>query len=221
MKEIDMVSSPRKIYLVRHAESAWNSERRVQGTALQVALSPMGRAQALLLGGRLRALPLEAVYSSDARRTLETARLALGEDFPVRISEEIRELSLGEWEGKLISDLRDEDPEKLEAWYRKPSTVRLERGEDLVRFRKRVVSFMDGKAASGAGDVAVITHGGVICIYLTHILGMHLDDLWSFSLPNASITTVVLDFKPRLRSFGDTSHLDASALGLDGMPAPL
>jgi alpha-ribazole phosphatase len=130
-------------------------------------------------------------------------------------------LSLGEWEGKLISDLRDEDPEKLEAWYRKPSTVRLERGEDLVRFRKRVVSFMDGKAASGAGDVAVITHGGVICIYLTHILGMHLDDLWSFSLPNASITTVVLDFKPRLRSFGDTSHLDASALGLDGMPAPL
>jgi broad specificity phosphatase PhoE len=221
MKEIDMVSSPRKIYLVRHAESAWNSERRVQGTALQVALSPTGRAQALLLGGRLRALPLEAVYSSDARRTLETARLALGEDFPVRISEEIRELSLGEWEGKLISDLRDEDPEKLEAWYRKPSTVRLERGEDLVRFRKRVVSFMDGKAASGAGDVAVITHGGVICIYLTHILGMHLDDLWSFSLPNASITTVVLDFKPRLRSFGDTSHLDASALGLDGMPAPL
>jgi broad specificity phosphatase PhoE len=221
MKEIDMVSSPRKIYLVRHAESAWNSERRVQGTALQVALSPTGRAQALLLGGRLRALPLEAVYSSDARRTIETARLALGEDFPVRISEEIRELSLGEWEGKLISDLRDEDPEKLEAWYRKPSTVRLERGEDLVRFRKRVVSFMDGKAASGAGDVAVITHGGVICIYLTHILGMHLDDLWSFSLPNASITTVVLDFKPRLRSFGDTSHLDASALGLDGMPAPL
>jgi broad specificity phosphatase PhoE len=221
MKEIDMVSSPRKIYLVRHAESAWNSERRVQGTALQVALSPTGRAQALLLGGRLRALPLEAVYSSDARRTIETVRLALGEDFPVRISEEIRELSLGEWEGKLISDLRDEDPEKLEAWYRKPSTVRLERGEDLVRFRKRVVSFMDGKAASGAGDVAVITHGGVICIYLTHILGMHLDDLWSFSLPNASITTVVLDFKPRLRSFGDTSHLDASALGLDGMPAPL
>lgn len=216
-----MVSSPRKIYLVRHAESAWNIERRVQGTALQVALSPTGRTQARLLGGRLRALPLEAVYSSDAGRTLETARLALGEDFPLRISGEIRELSLGEWEGRLISDLRDEDAEKLDAWYRKPSTVRIAGGEDLVLFRKRVVSFIEGKAASGAGDFAVITHGGVICMYLTHILGMHVDDLWSFSLPNASITTVVLDFKPRLRSFGDTSHLDGSALGLDGMPAPL
>ncbi|MCX5754378.1 MAG: histidine phosphatase family protein [Candidatus Krumholzibacteria bacterium] len=212
---------PRKIYLVRHAESAWNRERRVQGTALQVALSPMGRTQARLLGGRLRALPLEAVYSSDARRTLETARLALGEDVPLKVSAEIRELSLGEWEGRLIGDLRDADPEKLDAWYRRPSTVKIEGGEDLVRFRKRVVTFMDGSAASGVGDVAVITHGGVICIYLTHILGMHVDDLWSVSLPNASITTVVLDFKPRLRSFGDTSHLDGSALGLDGMPAPL
>lgn len=216
-----MVSMPRKIYLIRHAESAWNSERRVQGTALQVALSPTGRAQARLLGDRLKALPLETVYSSDARRTLETARLALGEDFPLSISEEIRELSLGAWEGKLIGDLRDEDPDKLEAWYRRPSTVRIDGGEDLVRFKKRVVTFMDASAASAAGDVAVITHGGVICIYLTHILGMHVDDLWSFSLPNASITAVALDFKPRLRSFGDTSHLDSSALGLDGMPAPL
>ncbi len=216
-----MGSSPRKIHLVRHAESAWNLERRVQGTALDVALSATGREQAKLLGRRLRALPLEAVYSSDAGRTLETARLALGDGFPLRISEEIRELSLGEWEGRLIEDLRAEDPAKLDAWYRRPSTVRLERGEDLTGFRKRVVTFMDASAAAHAGDVALITHGGVICVYLTHILGMHVDDMWSFSLPNASITTVVLDFKPRLRSFGDTAHLDARALGLDGMPAPL
>jgi broad specificity phosphatase PhoE len=221
MKERDMGSRPRKIHLIRHAESAWNLERRVQGTALDVALSPTGREQARLLGRRLKTLSPDAVYSSDAGRTLETARLALGEGFPLRISEEIRELSLGEWEGRLIADLQAEDPAKLDAWYRRPSTVRLERGEDLGVFRNRVVSFMDANVASGAGDVAVITHGGVICIYLTHILGMHVDDLWSFSLPNASITTLVLDFKPRLRAFGDTAHLDASALGLDGMPAPL
>ena len=100
--------------------------------------------------------------------------------------------------------------------------MKLDGGEDLVAFRNRVVSFIDGIAVSpDGGDVAVITHGGVICIYMTHLLGMHVDDIWSFSLPNASITTVVLDFKPRLRSFGDTAHLDAAALGLDGMPAPL
>jgi broad specificity phosphatase PhoE len=221
MKEREMASPPRKIHLIRHAESAWNSERRVQGTALPVALSPTGREQARLLGRRLRTLPLEAVHSSDAGRTLETARLALGDDYPLRISEEIRELALGAWEGRFIAELREEDPEKLDAWYRRPSTVRIEGGEDLARFKRRVVSFMDASAAAATGDVAVVTHGGVICIYLTHILGMQPDDLWSFSVPNASITTVVLDFRPRLRSFGDTAHLDASALGFDGMPAPL
>lgn len=217
-----MDSSPRKIYLIRHAESLWNSERRVQGTCLQVPLSPTGRSQAQLLGRRLRTLPLRAVYSSDAERALETARLSLIDGRLVTVSREIRELSLGEWEGRLIADLRAEDPEKLDAWYRKPSTVRLKGGEDLGAFRNRVVSFIDGIVGSpDGGDTAVITHGGVICGYLTHILGMHADDIWSFSLPNASITTVVLDFKPRLRSFGDTAHLDTAALGLDGMPAPL
>jgi len=215
-------SSPRKIYLIRHAESLWNSERRVQGTCLQVPLSPTGRTQARLLGRRLRTLPLRAVYSSDAERALETARLSLVDGRPVTVSREIRELSLGEWEGRLIADLRAENSEKLDAWYRKPSTVRLKGGEDLGAFRNRVVSFIDGiVGCPDGGDTAVITHGGVICGYLTHILGMPADDIWSFSLPNASITTVVLDFKPRLRSFGDTAHLDTAALGLDGMPAPL
>ena len=216
-----MSTALRKIYLVRHAESSWNRERRVQGTCLEVPLSPTGRAQAQLLGARLRAMPLEAVYSSDADRALATARLALGDGRRITVSDRIRELSLGEWEGRLISDLHAEDPGKLDAWYRTPSTVNLKGGEDLASFRRRVVSFMDEIIAAPGGDAAIITHGGVICIYLTHLLRMHVDDLWSFSLPNASITTVVLDFKPRLRSFGETAHLDASVLGLDGMPAPL
>ena len=118
----------RKIYLVRHAESSWNRERRVQGTCLEVPLSPTGEKQARLLGPRLRALALRAVYSSDARRTLETARRALGDDYPIEVSDRLRELSLGEWEGRLISDLEREDPGKLAAWYRKPSTVEIARG---------------------------------------------------------------------------------------------
>jgi broad specificity phosphatase PhoE len=212
----------RKLYLVRHAESAWNSEHRVQGTCLDVPLSPTGRAQAELLGRRLRTLPLAAVYSSDAERALETTRLALGDRFPFERAAELRELSLGEWEGRLISEIRAETPERIDTWYRRPTAVRLAGAENLHLFRERVVSFMDKIIASpDGGDVAVVTHGGVICSYLTYLLNMSIDDLWSFSLPNASITTIVLDFRPRLRSFGDTAHLDAEALGLDGMPAPL
>lgn len=212
----------RKLHLVRHAESLWNGERRVQGTCLDVPLSPLGRSQAALLGRRLSALPVAAVYSSDARRAVETARLALGDGREIVVDPALRELSLGEWEGRLIADIRRETPERIEAWYRRPSSVGLEGADDLDAFRERAVATV-GRilAAHGVSDVAVVSHGGFICSYLTWALGMSVDDIWSFSLPNASITTVVLDFKPRLRAFGDTAHLDAPAIGLDGMPTPL
>jgi broad specificity phosphatase PhoE len=212
----------RKIHLVRHAESLWNSERRVQGQCLEVPLSSTGRAQARLLGGPLRKLGLSAVYSSDAERALETTRLALGAEYPIEILPELREMALGEWEGRLVSEIRAAEPDKIETWYRKPSAVRIEGGENLHSFRTRVISVMDRLIeASGTSDIAIVTHGGVICGYLTVLLDMDIDNLWSFSLPNASITTVVLDFRPRLRTFGDTAHLDERAIGLDGMPAPL
>jgi probable phosphoglycerate mutase len=212
----------RKIYLVRHAESVWNSEHRVQGRRLDVPLSATGRVQAKLLGRRLATLPLASVHASDAERALETARLAFGDGRRFETSPELREMSLGEWEGRLISEIRAETPDKIETWYRKPSAVLLEGGENLHSFRERVISVMDRIiASSNGGDVAIVTHGGVICGYLTYLLNMSIDDLWSFSLPNASITTIILDFRPRLRSFGDTSHIEAGVLGLDGMPAPL
>ena len=212
----------RKLYLVRHAESLWNSERRVQGTCLDVPLSPVGRSQAGLLGRRLSALRVAAVYASDARRAMDTARLALGDGREIIVDPALRELSLGEWEGRLVADIRRETPERIEAWYRKPSSVTIAGADDLVSFRARAVETMERiLAAHDEADVAVVTHGGFICSYLTWALGMSVDDIWSFSLPNASITTVVLDFKPRLRVFGDTAHLDAPSIGLDGMPSPL
>ena len=73
------------LYLVRHAESVWNSERRVQGTCLEVPLSPAGREQADLLGRRLRQLSFGHVYCSPAERALETARIALGEEHPITV----------------------------------------------------------------------------------------------------------------------------------------
>ncbi len=69
-------------------------------------------------------------------------------------------------------------------------------------------------------SIVVISHGAVICSYLTWVLGMDIDDLWSFSLPNASVTTLLVDFKLRLRCFGDISHLESAPCEFDGIPAP-
>lgn len=217
-----MEPEKRKIHLVRHAESVWNEERRVQGTCSGIPLSERGRIQARLLGNRLRSLRVRSIYCSDAERAIETARIALGDGGNITLMHDLRELSLGEWEGRLISDLRESGPDLLERWYREPTKAEVEGAEDMFSFKKRIVgAFNTILGVPDGGDAIVITHGGVICAYLTHILDMKLDDIWSFSLPNASVTTIVLDFKMRLRSFGDTSHLHDGCLGSDGMPSAL
>jgi broad specificity phosphatase PhoE len=210
----------RKVHLVRHGESIWNSIRRVQGNHEGVHLSELGRAQAKMLGKRLGRMEISRVYCSSADRAVETARIALGEDYPIEFVDDLCEISFGSWEGKLVSDIREQFPGVMEKWFHTPSKVKIEGAEDFGAFHLRVRAAIGRIIESTEGDILIVAHGGTICTWLTHILGMEPDDLWSFSLPNTSLTTVVLDFKPRIRLLGDVSHLDGRTLGFDGMPSP-
>jgi broad specificity phosphatase PhoE len=211
----------RKIYLVRHGESTWNAVRRVQGNHGGVRLSELGRAQAALLGERLRRIDFGPVYCSSAERAVETARIALGDDHEIEFDDDLVEISFGEWEGLLVSEVKERYPGRMEEWFVSPSRVEIEGAEPFPEFHERACSAVDRIIGSSEGDTLIISHGGIICAWLTHILGMSPDDIWSFSLPNTSLTTVVIDFRPRLRLLGDVSHLDGKTLGFDGMPTPV
>lgn len=215
------MSAERRIHLVRHGESTFNSARRVQGNGDGILLSETGRRQARMLGERLRAMALEKVFCSSAERAVETVRIALGDDHPVVFLDELREIGFGEWEGLLVGEVRERHPGALEQWFRAPSSVTIAGAEPFMDFHRRAVGAVEGIVAGTRGDVLIVAHGGIICAWLTHVLGMDPDELWAFSLPNASLTTVVIDFKPRLRLFGDVSHIDRAARGFDGMPSPL
>jgi broad specificity phosphatase PhoE len=214
------MSELRKVHLVRHGESTYNAVRRVQGNGHGIRLSETGRRQAGMLGERLRSMTFERVFCSSAERAVETARLALGEDHPLELRDDLREIGFGEWEGLLVEEVRERFPGELDLWFRAPSSVTINGAEPYEAFYRRAVGAVQEIAASVSGDLVVITHGGIICAWLTHVLGMSPEALWSFSLPNASLTTVVLDFKPRLRLLGDVSHIDRSVRGFDGMPSP-
>ena len=216
-----MNQDSRKIHMVRHGESQWNSERRVQKNTEGVALSERGRRQAELLGLRLKGMRFDHVFCSDVQRASETARISLGESYPVLFSSELREIAFGEWEGRLVSEIEEETPGAMARWFRSPSKVEIKGAEKFLDFHARIVREIDRITESTSGDILIISHGGVICTWLTHILGMAPDDIWSFSLPNASITTVMLEFRPRLRLLGDAHHLTGDSLGFDGMPSSI
>ena len=120
-----MEPDSRKIHLVRHGESEWNRVRRVQGDAFGVVLSERGREQARLLGERLRTMHFDHIFSSDVERAAETTRIALGDSYDVKYTNDLREISFGEWEGRLVTEIKEEFPGDLENWFACPSKVRI------------------------------------------------------------------------------------------------
>lgn len=197
------------LYLIRHGETDFNRDGRIQGHT-ESDLSERGRDQARRVGERLRQHDLIAAYTSPARRAVDTCNIALDGMVPVHEREGLREIHLGAWEGRKAADLRVEFPDEVRLWFEKPSAVHIDGAETLLDFRDRVTTTMDGiRGGYDGGAIAVFAHGGVICTYLTSLLGMSLDDIWRFKIRNGSLTRVIFPMgRPRIDLLGDIHHLD-------------
>ena len=195
-----------RLLLARHGESVWNAERRFQGHT-DIELSARGRAQAEALGRALRGYRVVAAYVSPFHRARETAELALRESgVPLTVIEELRELSLGEWEGCTVDEVRAQAGDPYRAWLRAPHDCPPPGGEPLPVVSERVRAAIERIArAHGPGeDVLIVSHGGVISVYACHILGCSFNQLWRLRVDNASLTVVR---PPRIVSLNDTAHL--------------
>ena len=197
-----------RLLLARHGETLWNAERRFQGST-DVALSARGRAQAEALRRGLRGYRIRAAYVSPFRRARETAELALrGTGVPLVVLDELRELSLGQWEGCTVDEVRAREGDPYVAWLRAPHDCPPPDGEPLPIVSDRVRAAIDRIAAAhpDGDDVLVVAHGGVISVYACHLLGCSFNHLWRLRVDNASLTVVR---PPRLVSLNETGHLGA------------
>ena len=187
--------------LIRHGESIWNQERRIQGN-LDPDLSDRGRAQAELLAERLKGRPFAALYTSPLRRALDTATI-LGESAGLapRSIDGLREIRLGEWEGKTATEIRTASGDLYDRWLDRPLDVSSPPGGEEIRaFQQRAVGAIDSlRRAHIDGGLLVVTHGGVIKVYLCHILGLDLNRLFRIRTDNTAVTEILFN--------GDTSHL--------------
>jgi probable phosphoglycerate mutase len=186
----------------------WNEVRRFQG-AMDVALSDGGRAQARALGSALRGFRPAVAYVSPMERARETAEIALaGMDVPIVSLPELRELSLGDWEGCTHEEIRQRDGDPYRAWVRAPLDCPPPGAEPLPDVHRRVLLAIDRIAAThrDGEDVLVVAHGGVISVYACHLLGCSFNALWRLRVDNASLTVVE---PPRIVTLNDTRHLSS------------
>ncbi|MFC1799957.1 histidine phosphatase family protein [Candidatus Eisenbacteria bacterium] len=196
------------MFLVRHAESTWNRQKKIQGQR-DPQLSPYGTKEAKLLAKRFKGLEFEAVYSSPLKRAQGTARAIVGKRAEVQCIEELTEINLGEWEGRTLNQIRRKFGDSFDRWAVSPSKVQVPGGEDFKEFKKRVGKVMRGiERKHREGNVLVVCHGGVISTYATTLLNLPPDDVWCLTVKNASLTIVEIGLDIRkLITFNDISHL--------------
>ncbi len=214
----DMARVPHtRICLVRHGETAWNAEGRVQGQ-LDVPLSELGQAQARATAAALAGERFAAVYASDLERARQTAAPAaqrLG--LEVRLEPALRERHYGMFESLTYAEVRERFPAEYARFKRKDPEFDFTGGESLRAFAERAVACVAGLAQRHAGEsILVVTHGGVLDMVYRHATGCGLSTPRDFELPNAAINRVeVAPGGWRVALWAEVAHLQAA---LDELP---
>jgi broad specificity phosphatase PhoE len=202
-----------RFILIRHGESVWNGERRIQGSR-DPTLSERGRQQADLLVRHLHTLvtrPVVAVYTSPLQRAAETAeRIAHAMHLPVIRESDLREICLGEWEGMTVAEIRDAFPGRYEKWLEDPVAFPVPGGETVVAFGRRVQGSLERMQQAHPGsDMLIVSHGGVIKALLCFALGLDIRYLFRLKQDNTAVNQVDLGGQVRrVLLMNDTCHLN-------------
>jgi len=204
--------------LIRHGETPWNAERRIQGHT-DIGLDPEGLHQAeraarwLVAAGARRP---QRLYSSDLLRARLTAgKIADRLGLPVDLLPAMRERRYGFFEGLTYDEARHRYPEDYAAFeHREPDYAFPEGGESLKVFSARVVGCLQELALRHAGEtVALVTHGGVLDIVNRFVRGNPLQTPRDFHIPNTGLNWIVVNGGVwRIEAWAETRHLDHGAL---------
>ena len=184
------------LLLVRHGETAWNREGRYQGRT-DIPLSETGQAQVAALGQRLATIPIKIAYASPLSRAKNTAEaILMGRDpvTPLWLDAGLLEISHGEWEGQLASDVELSHAEMFGVWRTGPGrhSPAGPKAESLGDVEMRAWAVLEKVCADlGPEDTALIAaHDAVNRVILCRVLGLPLERVWSFRQAPASLNVL-------------------------------
>ncbi len=184
-------SKNQTLWLVRHGESTWNALGLVQGHADEAVLTRHGRHQAQLVTHRLAGRTIDAVYTSDLRRALETAAiLAQSLGLSAQHHAALRERGLGVAEGSPVGTLSPEDI-GIDGDRVVDTEARPVGGESLADLYRRAAGFVDWlRGRPHRADALVVAHGGTVRMIRAYCAGRSVRDMTWDTVPNGSLWRV-------------------------------
>src|SRR5262245_4871153 len=180
-------------YLVRHGETEWNAEGRMQGR-LDSRLSARGREQAARTGAVLGRLGVDHLFASPLGRVRETLALFAPHVMlePV-FDDRLVEWSAGDWSGRLYREIKEETPDDYAAWQADLYNVRSPGGENFADLAARAAAFFDDAMHGPHERIAIVGHGFMNRALAARLLGLSPEDTLAIRQDNDTIFRVHTD----------------------------
>ncbi len=181
----------RMIYLIRHGKPEQVDEQRRFIGQVDLQLCDEGYRQAQILGEKLRSRKIDAVFCSDLKRSVETARpIAVSHNLESIVLPQLREINLGKWDGVTFSEIARIYPKEFRqrgndiAYFRPPG------GESFSDCNTRALAAFHEIRGSSYENMVIVGHAGVNRLLLCHILGVPLNNLFRISQDYACMNLI-------------------------------
>lgn len=203
-----------RVIAIRHGETAWNVETRIQGH-LDIELNERGRWQASRVAHVLAGESIAAIYASDLLRAWETAQcIAAATQGALHAHHGLRERGFGVFQGKTFTEIETLWPDQAQRWRKRDPHWAPEGGESLLKVRERIVQTTFELAARHLGEqIVLVAHGGVMDVLYRAATGQDLQAPRTWNLGNTAINRLL--WTPEgltLVGWSDTRHLDEAGL---------
>jgi len=205
---------PTRILAIRHGETAWNVDTRIQGH-LNIPLNETGHWQAERLGQALASENIAAIYASDLSRAHETALyVSRASGIPVVAELGLRERGFGDFEGRTFAEIEIALPDQAERWRKRDPAFAPSGGESLLQVQERVLSAVNRLAKAHPGELIVMVgHGGVMDVLYRAATRLDLQAARTWLLGNTAVNRLL--WTPEglsLVGWSDTLHLSDAVL---------
>lgn len=196
------------IYLIRHGQTPWNKENRIQGHE-DTSLTEIGKEQAKKLANRLLNKDIKVIYSSDLKRAYETGKI-ISEIIkaPIYADERLRELDMGDWCGKLTEEITIDPKNDYDRWMREPENYQIPNGEKLITRYKLVENFFNDILETKSDNILIVSHGITVKLAILYLINGPLTLYKNLSMDNVALNLIRLrDYNNVLTLYNDTCHL--------------
>ncbi|HPC86262.1 MAG TPA: histidine phosphatase family protein [Smithellaceae bacterium] len=200
-----------QLTLIRHGETVWNLEKRVQGLT-DIELNETGIDQARKLALSLQDFPIDTIYSSPLKRAFQTAEIINRfHRKDIRVEPGLMEMDQGEFEGLTFQELLAREKDFIRKWIADPESVRMPGGESLAELQNRAWPPVEKLLAAGQ-NALIVSHNFTIAAILCRLRNIRLSEFRSTCVDNASRTHIrIHNGEAHIEAINDVRHLKTEA----------